>query len=136
MNRRADWRELVELLLVLVAAVAYIFVMGGVITGVRLAAAPLPVDPSLPYIDNKVLFVAGLRLVVVMAIVFGAMCLIAYAIHAGTWTQRGPEWHSVVKRGRPEAARRHHRGFRPTGDYQASVGDRFVRVIAGFNVGV
>ena len=136
MNRRADWRELVELLLVLLAAVAYIFVIGAVITWVRLAAARLPVDASLPYIDNKVLLVAGLRLVVVMAIVFGAMCLIAYAIHAGTWTQRGPEWHSVVKRGRPEAARRHHRGFRPTGDYQASVGDRFVRVIAGFNVGV
>ena len=149
-NRRVDWLELVELLLVLVAAVAYIYVIGWVITWVRLSAARVPVDASLPMIANQVLFLAGLRLVVVMAIVFAAMCVVAWAVHAWTWTHRAPEWHSVIKHGRVEAAKRHHRGFHrgtvkqavqfssspPPDLVQASVGDTFVRVIAGFDVGV
>jgi hypothetical protein len=149
-NRRADWRELVELLLVLVAAVAYVYVIGWVITWVRFSAARLPVDASLPMIGNQVVFLAGLRLVVVMAIVFAAMCAVAWAVHAWTWTHRAPEWHSVIKHGRVEAARRHRRIFRrgsvkealefssqPPADLDpAPVGDTFVRVIAGFDVGV
>jgi hypothetical protein len=165
-NRREDWIELVELLLVLVAATAYIDVIGWVITWVRLAAARLPVDASLPMIDNQVLFLAGLRLVVVMAIVFAAMCAVAYAVHAWTWEQRAPEWHSMMRHGRPQAAKLHPRILRrretrvgeraaqppsvptrlkqaltpdpgpPEHLHEAPVGDLFVRVIAGFNVGV
>jgi len=149
-NRRADWLELVELLVVLVAAAAYVYVIGWVITWVRFSAARLPVDASLPMIANQVLFLAGLRLVVVMAIVFAAMCAVAWAVHAWTWEHRAPEWHSVIKHGRVEAARRHRRIFRrgsvkealefssqPPADLDpAPVGDTFVRVIAGFDVGV
>lgn len=135
-DRRADWLEIVELLLALLAAAAYIYVIGWVISWVRLAAARVPVDALLPAIDHNVVFLAGLHLVIVMAIVFAAMCVVAYAVHAWTWGQRAPEWHSVIKHGRPEAARRHKRGFRPHADFAAPVGDRFVRVIAGFNVGV
>jgi hypothetical protein len=166
---RADWLEILELLACLVGAAAYIYVIGWAITWVRLAAAQLPVDASLPMIDNKVLFVAGLRLVVVMGIVFAAMCVVAWAVHAWTWEHQAPEWHSVIKLGRPEAAaRRKNRAAdrnaaaRGEGDnrggpastvslvghaltprsrppqnlVKAPVGDPFVRVIAGFNVGV
>jgi hypothetical protein len=133
-ERRADWLELVELLLVVVAAVAYIYVIGWVISWVRLTAARVPVDASLPMLDKQVVFLAGLRLVVVMAIVFGAMCLVAYAVHTGTWQRTGAQWHSVIKHGRPEAAERHR--DRPATNFNAPVGDRYVRVIAGFNVGV
>jgi hypothetical protein len=149
-NRGADWRELVELLLVLAGAVAYIYVIGWVITWVRLSAARLPVDASLPMIDNQLVFLAGLRLVVAMAIVFAAMCAVAWAAHAWTWEQRAPEWHSVIKYGRVAAAKRHPRVFRrgslrqalkfssrpPDDLVPAPVGDTFVRVIAGFDVGV
>ena len=148
--RRADWLELVELLVVLVVAAAYVYVIGWVITWVRLSAARVPVDASLPIIGNQVVFLAGLRLVVVMAIVFGAMCAVAWAVHAWTWEHRAPEWHSVIKHGRVEAARRHRRVFHrgtvkealsfsshpPPGLVPAPVGDTFVRVIAGFDVGV
>ncbi len=133
-QRRADWLELVELLLVVVAAVAYIYVIGWVISWVRLTAARVPVDASLPMLDKQVVFLAGLRLVVVMAIVFGAMCLVAYAVHTGTWQRVGAQWHSVVKHGRPAAAERHR--DRPATNFNAPVGDRYVRVIAGFDVGV
>jgi hypothetical protein len=133
-ERRADWLEIVELLLVLLAAIAYIYVIGWVISWVRLSAARIPVDASLPMLDHQVVFLAGLRLVVVMAIVFGAMSLAAYAVHAFTWNQRGAEWHSVIKHGRPGAAERHRDV--PAVHMDAPVGDRFVRVIAGFDVGV
>jgi len=149
-RRGADWLELVELLVVLVVAAAYIYVIGWVITWVRLSAARVPVDASLPMVANQVVFLAGLRLVVVMAIVFGAMCAVAWAVHAWTWERRAPEWHSVIKHGRVEAARRHHRVFgrfdvkqalslssNPPADLQpAPVGDTYVRIIAGFDVGV
>ncbi len=133
-DRRTDWIELVELLLVLVAALAYIYLIGWVISWVRLTAARVPVDASLPMLSGQVVFLAGLRLVVIMAIVFGAMCLVAYAVHAGTWQRTGAQWHSVIKHGRPAAAERHR--DRPATNFNAPVGDRYVRVIAGFDVGV
>ncbi len=133
-ERRADWLELVELLLALVAAIAYIYVIGWVISWVRLLAARVPVDTALPALDQQIVFLAGLRLVIVMAIVFGAMCVAAYAVHAFNWGRRGAEWHSVIKHGRPAAAARHR--DRPATAMDAPVGDRFVRVIAGFDVGV
>jgi hypothetical protein len=149
----------------LVGAAAYVYVIGWAITWVRLAAARLPVDASLPMIDNKVLFVAGLRLVVVMAIVFAAMCAVAWAVHFWTWEHQSREWHNVIKMGRPKAANRKDAAAEPSapaeggGDSgtrsgsvvvhaltprsrppddldEAPVGDPFVRVIAGFNVGV
>jgi Vacuolar protein sorting-associated protein 62 len=164
-DRRANPLEMVELLLVLVGAAAYVYVIGWAISWVRLAAGRLPVDASLPMIDNKVLFVAGLRLVVVMAIVFAAMCVVAWAVHAWTWEHQAREWHSVIRLGRPEAAKQGPRAAdpnapgpgggapggrpgsalrraltlrsRPPEDLdEAPVGDPFVRVIAGFNVGV
>lgn len=133
-ERRADWLELVELLLALLAAIAYIYVIGWVISWVRLLAARVPVDTALPALNHQVVFLAGLRLVIVMAIVFTAMCVAAYAVHAFNWGRRGAEWHSVIKHGRPGAAARHR--DRPATAMDAPVGDRFVRVVAGFDVGV
>jgi hypothetical protein len=182
-DRRADALEIVELFAALVAAAAYVYVIGWVVTWVRLSAARLPVDASLPMINNQVLVLTGLRLVVVMAIVFAAMCVVAWAVHAWTWEQRAPEWHSAIKLGRRKAldengrASRANQGAESVDDRQpgtaqegvtphqgaeeppqdappsrlrqalrlrsnppadlieAPVGDRFVRVIAGFNVG-
>lgn len=147
-GRRVAWRVVSELLLVLIAAVAAIYVIGWAITFVRLRAAHLPVGASLPMIGNATVFVAGLRLVGVMVVVFAAMCAVAWAVHAWTWERRAPEWHSVIMHGRVEAARRHRRVFRrgnlkaalsfsssPPADLApAPVGDPFVRVIAGFDV--
>jgi hypothetical protein len=150
-SRRPAWLELAEVLLVLIAALLYVYVIGWAITRVRFSAAHLPVAASLPMIANQTLFLAGLRLVVVMAIVFAAMCVVAWAVHAWTWEARAPEWHSVIKHGRVEAAKHHQRVFRRGGSLKqalafsssppadldpAPVGDTFVRVIAGFDVGV
>jgi hypothetical protein len=165
-ERRADWREIVEVLLVIVGAVAFIYVIGWIITWIRLTAARVPVDASLPVINHNVVFLSGLRLVIVMVIVFGAICAVAYAVHTWTWKHQSREWHAVVLDGRHVAAKKYAEdptklGFhandpprtkptfkarlkhaltprtRPPDDLEAApVGDGFVRIIAGFNVGV
>lgn len=132
--RHANRREVVAVLLVLVAALAYIYVLGWLISWVRLRAAHVSVSASLPMLSHWAMFLVGLRLVVIVAIGFGAMCVLAYAVHGFNWARRGPEWHSVIKHGRPQAAARHRK--RPAVHMDAPVGDRFVRVIAGFDVGV
>ena len=63
----------------LVALVVSVYLIGWLVTWVRLAAARLPVDASLPVIDDKVVFAAGLGTVLLMAFVFAAMCAVAYA---------------------------------------------------------
>ena len=149
-SRRPDWLEPLEVLLTLVAAVLCIYLVGWAVTLVRLSAAQIPVRASLPMIPNGVLFVTGLRVVVVTAIVFAAMCALAWAVHAWTWERRASEWHNVIRHGRVEAAKRQRRVFGrfdfkravsfsshpPDGLVPAPVGDTFVRVIAGFDVGV
>ena len=70
-------REMVQVAAFSVAVAAYVYVIGWVVTWVRLSAARLPVDASLPMIDNKVVLAAGVRVVVVMVFVFAAMCALA-----------------------------------------------------------
>ena len=165
-DRRADWREVVEVVLALVGAAAYIYVIGWVITWIKLTAARVPVDASLPVINHNVVLLSGLRLVIVMMIVFAALCAVAYAVHTWTWKHQSREWHAVIVHGRPEAARKYAadpeklgfhpgqvagtkptlgarvkhaltlRSSPPKDLKEAPVGDGYVRIIAGFNVGV
>ena len=147
-RRRANWPLAAELLLVLIGLVLCIYLTGLLITWVRLLAAHVSVGASLAGIGTSARFLAGLRLVGVMVVVFAVTCAIAWAMHLWTWERRAPEWHSVIKHGRVEAARRHRRVFRrgsvkealsfnsspPADLVPAPVGDGFVRVIAGFDV--
>jgi Vacuolar protein sorting-associated protein 62 len=144
-----------------VALVGYVFLIGWMVTWVRLSAARLPVDASLPLVDDKIVFTTGLRTVLLMAVVFAAMCAVAYLTHAWTWTKRAPEWHAVVSSGRAKAAADPtlnppgQQIFKfpkpriklttpklsalkpqgpPTDLHPDPIGDPFVRVLAGFNV--
>jgi hypothetical protein len=149
-----DAREMVKVAAFSVALVSYVFLIGWMVTWVRLSAARLPVDASLPVIDDKTVFTTGLRTVLLVAVVFAAMCAVAYLTHAWTWTKRAPEWHAVVTLGRAKAAR--DRDVKPEGSWKSEfskptlsalkpdppptirhpdpIGDPFVRVLAGFNV--
>jgi hypothetical protein len=146
--------QIVQLLAFAAAAVVSVYAIGWLITWARLAAARLPIDSSLPMIDDKVVFVAGLRLVFAMVIVFGVMCALAYFVHLWTWEAHAQEWHSIVGQGRraarqnnprPHAARltRPKLGLAslkpqsaPADLNEAKIGEPIVRVIAGFNVWV
>lgn len=92
--RGPDPRDLVKLAAFSGALAVYVYVIGWLVTWVRLTAARLPVDASLPVIDDKVLLATGLRTVLLMAAAFAAMCAVAWAAHAWTWDRRSPEWHA------------------------------------------
>jgi hypothetical protein len=124
----------------LVALAFYVYAIGWLVTWVRLAAARLPVDSSLPMIDNKVIFATGVRAVLVMAIAFAAMCAVAYAVHSGRWDRRRrAAWSEILRTDRTSARERFLKTGSPTPVYirrEPTPRDGVVRVIAGFNVGV
>src|SRR6185437_4864690 len=103
-------REIVELIGFSLALVVYVYVIGWLITLVRLSAARLPLQSSLPMIDDKVLLATGLRNVLFMGLVFAVMCAVAYGIHTWTWEVHAQEWHAVVQLGRRRAQELHPPG--------------------------
>ncbi len=129
---------MLKIIAVALAALVYVYAIGWVITWTQLTAARLSVGAALPQINSKTVFATGVRLVLVMALVFAAMCALAYLMHAWTWDARGAEWHAVVKHGRARArelaSERAKRGQPAATLRDAPIGDPFVRVIAGFNV--
>ena len=56
----------------------YVYLIGGVITWVRLVAARLPADPLAAIVDPRVLFAVGLKAIVFVAVVLAVLCLLAY----------------------------------------------------------
>lgn len=147
MARRIDIPELLQLTILSFALAGYVYAIGWALTWVRLAAAHLPVAATLPQIDGQVVFAAGVRAMLVMAIVFAAMCIVAYAVYGRRWNDHAAEWTEIVRTNRLAAHERFLKGrfprvaprsrsqwprvkVRPTAQ------ERAVRVIAGFNVGV
>ena len=166
----------------------YVYLIGGIVSWVRYGAARLPSDAAVAVLDTQTMFVVGLRAIVLSAIAFSALCVVAY-FAAGNWEANGPDWHELIGRGgvgratgkrtdsdvkawkarRAKAtsasrARRWHRvaraadrvGLTPVSKavtarhgsaqdvkagrpaaaasaYQSPLGDRAVRVVAGFN---
>ena len=127
---KLDVGTVLTVVLLTVAAVFYVSLIGLIVIWGRLAAARLPVDSSLPLVDIRVFFLAGLRLAFAMTIVFGLMCLAAYFVFTRRrWKVHAEAWHTRV-RGDPKdwnPAEKPHDNGRT---------DRYIRVIAGFNVGV
>jgi hypothetical protein len=91
-----------------VALAAYVYLAGWLVTSARLSAARLPVDAPLPIVGDKVVFTSGLQMVPIKAVVFGAMCAVAYAVHAWTWTKRAPESHRILTTDRASARKEAH----------------------------
>jgi Vacuolar protein sorting-associated protein 62 len=122
-----------------VALVGYVYAIGWLVTWVRLAAVRLPIDASLPAIDDKVIFATGVRAVLVMVVVFGVMCAFAYAVHLGRWEKHADLWSDIVKTDRISARARYlNAGSRRPSRIRRKLTPQegLVRVIAGFNVGV
>lgn len=138
-DRRAAPSEVLQLAGLSIALLGYVYVIGWLLTWTRLAAARLPVDSSLPMIDDKVIFAAGARAVLVMVIVFGAMCALAYAMHWRAWDRHADAWIEIVKTNRTSArARLPIAGSRAATcpHLEPTPNENLIRVIAGFNVGV
>jgi hypothetical protein len=126
------------------ALVGYVYVIGWVIGCVRLAAVRLPVSFALASIGSAANFATGARAVLVMAIVFAVMCAFAYAVYFRRWDQHAEAWREILKSNRTHARERYLRRqpLKPKppkavrAQDQSKAQEVFVRVIAGFNVGV
>ncbi len=127
-----------------VALVGYVYVIGWLVSCVRLAAVRLSIGAALQSIDTGAIFAAGAHAVLVMAIVFAVMCAFAYAVHWRRWDRHAEEWHEIVETDRASAHERYVRrkALKPKHprpvrrDYASRAQESLVRVIAGFNVGV
>jgi hypothetical protein len=143
-DRRPELSELLQVAGLSLALVAYVYVIGWLVTCVRLAAVRLSIGDSLQGIGNGAIFATGARAVLVMAIVFALMCAFAYAVHGGRWERHADEWREIVQTDRASAHERYERrrALKRTSPkpvrahYQRRAQEGLVRVIAGFNVGV
>jgi hypothetical protein len=138
-ERRPAITDVLQVTVLSLALLGYVYVIGWLLTWVRLAAARLPVDAALPAIDGKVIFTAGARAVLVMMIVFAVMCAFAYAVHLGRWEKHADAWREIVATDRISARKR----YLSAGSTPAHAAPRrltpqegLVRVVAGFNVWV
>jgi hypothetical protein len=138
-ERRHELSDLLQVSLLSLALVGYVYAIGWLVTWTRLAAARVPIDSALPAIDDSAVLATGVRAVLVLVIVFAAMCAAAYAVHVGRWDEHAGAWSEIVRTDRRSA---HERFARTRRLPPAPVGGRLapangvVRVIAGFNVGV
>jgi hypothetical protein len=147
---RAELRTVIEVLASVAGLAGYVYLIGGVITWVRLVAARLPADPLAAIVDPRVLFAVGLKAIVFVALVFAILATLSYAAASIHWKQRKNAWHALFKKG-PFAAVRDdeesafnpdygHTQPRPDADYEipdklvAPIGEPAVRAIAGFNL--
>jgi hypothetical protein len=138
-GRGHELSDLLQVSVLSLALVGYVYAIGWVLTWTRLATARLPIDSSLPFIDDKVILTTGARAVLVMVIVFAAMCAVAYAVHWGQWDKRADTWNDIVDTDRISAQSRHHSVRRPPPGRRRRAltpQEGLVRIIAGFNVGV
>jgi hypothetical protein len=138
-ERRPAISDVLQVTALSLALIGYVYVIGWLLTWVRLAAARLPVDAALPAIDGKVIFTAGARAVLVMMIVFAAMCAFAYAVHLGRWEKHADAWREIVATDRISARKRYlSTGSRPAhaAPRRLTPQEGLVRVVAGFNVWV
>ena len=143
-DRRPELSELLQVAVLSLALVAYVYVIGWLVTCVRLAAVRLSIGDSLQGIGNGAIFATGVRAVLVMVIVFALMCAFAYAVHWGRWERHADEWRAIVQTDRADAHERYERrralkrkSPQPVRAHcQRKAQEGLVRVIAGFNVGV
>jgi hypothetical protein len=138
-GRRHDLSDLLQVTVLSLALLGYVYAIGWLVTWTRLAAARVPIDSALPAIDNEVIFVTGARAVLAMAIVLAAMCAVAYAIYWRRWDRHADAWKDIVETNRTTAQTHHHSARRPLPRHARRTPtprERLVRVIAGFNVGV
>jgi hypothetical protein len=77
--------------------VLFVFVIGWVVTWVRLAAARLPGDVVSAAFDGRQLLGIGLKTVFFMALVFAGASLVAYLAAGRNWAANSPDWHRIVR---------------------------------------
>lgn len=79
-----------------VALGVYVYLIGWLVSWVRLTAARLPGDLVSAALDDRQLFVFGIRTSLFMAVLFAVACVVAYVASRPNWDANGPDWHEVI----------------------------------------
>ncbi|MEA2584222.1 MAG: hypothetical protein QOF33_2307, partial [Thermomicrobiales bacterium] len=106
--------------------VGYVYVLGGLVSWLRLAAARLPADLMTSLLDPRVLLVVGLRVVLVVAGILVAVSLVAYGLSLVRWGKNKKVWTGKNKQLWTENTREL--------DGAGKFSDRIVATVAGVNV--
>jgi hypothetical protein len=123
-----------DLVLLLLAA----FAVGALISVVRFRTAQLPPFSATSDLGVWRVLLAGVRWLVLMAVLFVLLGLLAYGFAGRKWNEHRSDWHRLVvgqgvgaaRDGREQHAGGHH------AEETAPLGENAVRILAGFNVGV
>ncbi|MEA2642624.1 MAG: hypothetical protein QOF51_4018, partial [Chloroflexota bacterium] len=98
--------------------VGYVYLLGGLVSWLRLAAARLPADLMSSLLDPRVLLVVGLRVVLIVAGILTVVSLVAYVLSLVRWGKNSRVWKDNT------------RELEGTGKFS----DRIVATVAGINV--
>jgi hypothetical protein len=124
-------RTAVEVAASLAGLTGYVYLIGGMLTWVRLTTAHVPADALTAVMDQKVLFVVGLKAILITAVVFAVICLVSYLAGRAGWKDHRREWHAIVARGVSRAAEPSAAAHTES---TGRLGESAVRTVAGFNL--
>jgi hypothetical protein len=136
-DANADLREALTAAISLVGLLAYVYLIGWLVSTVRYTAARLPGDVVTSVLSNAQLFGAGLRTSALAAVAFAVLSGLAWLVAGRRWGARGPEWQQIVAAKGVVAAKRVAAAKGTDGAAIASPQasrDWVVRVVAGYNM--
>ena len=127
----------------IVGLAGFVYVIGGALVWIRFTAAHVPADAMTAVVEQKFLFVVGLKAVVFAAIVFAIISAFAYLIGGALgwkehgWKQHRTDWHAAVTKGpRKAAVEQAKQAELELADVKAPLGDGPVQAIVGLNFAV
>jgi hypothetical protein len=97
--------------------VAFVYLLGQIVTRVRLSAAHVPVDAALATTTQNAFFGAGVQAALLMTAVFAGVSAVAHTIVGWRWSATGPAWRLLI-----------------VGDGKVAARDNIVRVVAGYDI--
>jgi len=132
-SRTQEWIWLlVDVILLLLAA----FAIGAITSSVRFRTAHLPAFSATSDLGIWRLLLAGALWLAVTVVAFAGISLLAYVLAGRRWGEHRMEWHRLVVRHGVRAARHPESDPDQNGDETAPLGEKAVRILAGFNIAV
>jgi hypothetical protein len=129
-RNQADLWSLAQTATVGVAGLAaFIYLLGQIVTRVRLGAAHVPVDAALATTGQASFFGAGLQAALLMTVAFAGTSVLAYVLSGWRWSQNRHAWDALIV----GDARTKRRLDQESG-VQARRRGRLVRVVAGYDI--
>jgi hypothetical protein len=91
-------RSALELAAAVLGLIAGLYVLGLIVTWVRLGAARLPTGLATTALTNLQLFGTGLQSTALTLTAFALLCGLAYVTSAFRWEINGQDWHDIVRK--------------------------------------